>query len=134
VQDTARTEPVAELRKVLLARIVGLLRILLGVEVVQVAEELVETVQRGQELVAVAQVVLAELAGRVPVVLEQFGDRRVLRLQAHRCPRHATFVNPVRNPLCPVMNDARPAVQDCSPYESVNRMPSSAMRSMLGVR
>jgi hypothetical protein len=32
------------------------------------------------------------------------------------------------------MNDARPAVHDCSPYESVNRMPSSAIRSMFGVR
>jgi len=33
------------------------------IEVVQVAEELVETMQRGQEVVAVAKVVLAELAG-----------------------------------------------------------------------
>jgi hypothetical protein len=39
------------------------LRLLLGVEVVQVAEELVEAVVGGQVLVAVAQVVLAELAG-----------------------------------------------------------------------
>jgi hypothetical protein len=41
---------------------------------------------------------------------------------------------PVRKTLCPVMNAARPAVQDCSPYESVNRIPSLASRSMLGVR
>jgi hypothetical protein len=32
------------------------------------------------------------------------------------------------------MNDDRPAVQLCSPYESANRMPSSAIRSMFGVR
>jgi hypothetical protein len=32
------------------------------------------------------------------------------------------------------MNDERPAVQLCSPYESVNRIPSFAIRSMLGVR
>jgi hypothetical protein len=32
------------------------------------------------------------------------------------------------------MNADRPAVQLCSPYESVNRIPSWAMRSMLGVR
>jgi len=32
-----------------------------------------------------------------------------------------------------LMNDERPAVQLCSPYESVNIMPSRAMRSMLGV-
>jgi hypothetical protein len=32
------------------------------------------------------------------------------------------------------MNDERLAVQLCSPYESVNRIPSFAIRSMLGVR
>jgi hypothetical protein len=42
-----------------------MLRLLLGVEVVEVAEELVEAVHGRQELVAVAQVVLAELAGGV---------------------------------------------------------------------
>jgi hypothetical protein len=31
-----------------------------------------------------------------------------------------------------VMKDERPAVQLCSPYESVNRVPSVARRSMLG--
>jgi hypothetical protein len=44
------------------------------------------------------------------------------------------LLSPVRKTLCPVMNDARPAVQLCSPYESVNRIPSSAIRSMFGVR
>ena len=43
-------------------RIVGVLGLLLRVEVVEVAEELVEAVIRRQHLVAVAQVVLAELA------------------------------------------------------------------------
>ena len=38
-----------------------------GVEVVQVAEELVEAVQRRQELVQVAEVVLAELPGGIPL-------------------------------------------------------------------
>ena len=32
-----------------------------------------------------------------------------------------------------LQKDDRPAVQDCSPYESVNRIPSLAIRSMLGV-
>jgi hypothetical protein len=32
------------------------------------------------------------------------------------------------------MNADRPAVQLCSPYESVNRIPSFARRSMFGVR
>src|SRR5262249_57981964 len=45
-------------------RIVDALRLLLGVEVIEIAEELVEAVCRREKLVAVAQVVLAELAGR----------------------------------------------------------------------
>jgi hypothetical protein len=45
-----------------------------------------------------------------------------------------TFDRPVRNTLWPVMNAERPAVQLCSPYQSVKRIPSSAMRSMFGVR
>ena len=48
-------------------------------------------------------------------------------------PGIPTLVRPVRYGFCPVMNAARPAVQLCWPYESVNRMPSFAMRSMLGV-
>ena len=49
---------------------------------VEVAEEFVEAVHRRQELVAVAQVVLAELAGRIALRLQQFGDRRILGRQA----------------------------------------------------
>ena len=45
-----------------------------------------------------------------------------------------TLDRPVRYTLWPVMNDDRPAVQLCSPYASVKRIPSFAMRSMLGVR
>ena len=41
--------------------VVRILRLLLGVEVVERAEELVEAVRGGQVLVAVAEVVLAEL-------------------------------------------------------------------------
>ena len=63
-------------------RVVGQLRLFLGVQVVEVAEELVEAVHRRQVLVAIAEVVLAELAGGVAERLEQLGDRRVLGLQA----------------------------------------------------
>jgi hypothetical protein len=42
--------------------IVFVVRLLLGVEVVEVAEELIEAVHGRQVLVAVAEVVLAELA------------------------------------------------------------------------
>ena len=44
-----------------LVRVVGILGVLLGVQVVEVPEELVEAVHRRQERVPVAEVVLAEL-------------------------------------------------------------------------
>ena len=78
VEHAARAEPLPELG---VLRIVGVLGLLLGVEVVEVAEELVEAVVRGQELVLVAEVVLAELARDVAERLQQLGDGRVLRLQ-----------------------------------------------------
>ena len=81
VQHAAGPELLPELR---ILRIVGQFGFLFGVEVIQVAEELVEAVHRGQVLVAVAQVVLAELAGGVALRLQRRRDRRVLRLQAQR--------------------------------------------------
>ena len=78
VQHTARPELLLELG---IFRVVRALRLLLRVQVVEVAEELVEAVDRGQELVAVTQVVLAELAGDVTQGLEKVGDRRILGLQ-----------------------------------------------------
>ena len=83
-EHAARAEALAELLEAVLRRIVRVLRILLGVQVVEVAEELVEPVDGRQELVLVTEMVLAELPGRVAVVLEELGDRRVLRLQADR--------------------------------------------------
>jgi hypothetical protein len=55
--------------------IVVALGLLLGVEVVEVAEELVEAVDRRQMLVLVAEVVLAELPAGVAVGLEECGER-----------------------------------------------------------
>ena len=52
------------------------------VEVIEIAEELVEAVHRRQELVVVAEVVLAELAGGVAHRLER-------RRDGHRLRRHA---------------------------------------------
>ena len=59
------------------------------VEVIEVAEELVEAVHRRQELVQVAQVVLAELPGGVAHRLQRGGDRRRLRRHADRRARLA---------------------------------------------
>ena len=68
VQDASGTELLAELR---VLRVVDVLRLFLGVEVIQVAEELVEAVRGGQELVTVTEVVLAELPGGVALRLER---------------------------------------------------------------
>ena len=50
-------------------------RVAHGVEVVQVAEEFIEAVNRRQKLVQVAEVVLAELARGVALCLEGGGER-----------------------------------------------------------
>ena len=86
VQHAARTELLLE-RGIL--RIVGQLRLLLGVEVIEIAEELVEAVHGRQVFVPIAEMVLAELAGGVAERLEQFGDGRVFLLQADRRAGHA---------------------------------------------
>ena len=70
-------------------RIVGQFRLFLGVEMVEVAEELVEPVDRRQRLVAVADVVLAELARGVAEVLEQAADGGIELAHAHRRAREA---------------------------------------------
>ena len=59
-------------------------RVLHRIQVIEVAEELVEAVDGGQELIEVAQVVLAELPGGVAHRLERCGDGRRLRRHADR--------------------------------------------------
>ena len=66
------------MREVGRRRPVRQLRLLLGIQVVEVAEELVEAVHGREELVLVAQMVLAELSGGIAQRLEQLSDRRVL--------------------------------------------------------
>ena len=86
VHHPSRPVTLLELR---VARVIFVFRFFLGVQVVQVAEELVEPVNRGQVFVPVTQVVLAELACRVALRLQDFGDGGVVRLHAHRPPDHA---------------------------------------------
>src|SRR5205823_5097227 len=61
-----------------LLRIVGMRRVLHRVQVIQVAEEFVEAVDGGQELIEIAQVIFAELAGRVALRFERGGNRASL--------------------------------------------------------
>ena len=73
-EDAARAELRLEIRALRIVRILGLL---LGVQVIEVAEEHVEAVHGRQEFVAVAEMVLAELSGRIALRLEQFGNGRI---------------------------------------------------------
>ena len=88
MHHAARPEHFFELR---ILRVIRQFRLLLGVEVVQVAEEFVEAVNGREKLVAVAEMVLAELACRITKRLEQFRDRRVLRLKADGGAGHSDF-------------------------------------------
>src|SRR5262249_29798273 len=83
VEPAARAELLLVVR-ILLAGIVELLRLLFGVQVIEVAEPLVEAVRRRQELVAVPEVVLAELAGGVADRLEHLGEGGILLLYPPR--------------------------------------------------
>jgi hypothetical protein len=94
VDHAARTEPPGELRKLSGRRPVRVLRLLLGVQVVQVAEELIEAVDRRQVLVQVTQMVLTELPCRVAQRLHQLGNGRVLGLQADIGARHTHLAQP----------------------------------------
>ena len=80
-QHAARAELLPKAR---VPRVVEVLGLLLGVQVVEVAEELVEPVHGRQVLVLVAQVVLAELPGGVAERLEELRDRRIAVLQPDR--------------------------------------------------
>ena len=71
MDDAARPDVLLEVREVLLRIVVVHLRLFLGVEVIEVAEELVEAVIGRQHVVEIAEVVLAELAGGVALVLQQ---------------------------------------------------------------
>jgi len=94
--------------------IIGKFRLFLGIEVIKIAVEFIETMRGGEKVILVAEMVLAELAGGIALGFEQFGDRRVLLAEANCGAGMPTLLRPVRNTLCPVMKAERPAVQLCS--------------------
>ena len=112
LQHAAWSELLAELR---VLRIVRVFRLFLGVEVIEVAEELVEAVHGRKMLVAVTEMVLAKLTGGIAEILHELRDRRVLGAEPQGRPGIPTLVRPVRIGDCPVMKAARPAVQLCWP-------------------
>ena len=86
-----RSEGAESFAKRRVARIGPLLRLLLGVEVIEVAEKFIEAMHGRQIFVSIAKMIFAELAGRIANWLEQFGDCRVSRLKTHCGGRHAHF-------------------------------------------
>ena len=112
VHDASRPE---FLEKSGIFGIVDFFRFLFRVQVIEVAEELVESVRRWQVFIPVAKVVLSELAGRVAQRFEQFRDGGIFCCRPSVEPGMPTFVMPVRSGFWPVMKAARPAVQLCWP-------------------
>jgi hypothetical protein len=96
VEDAPGREELVEAREVVGRRPVRQLGLLLGVEVVEVAEELVEAMDRGQELVPVAEVVLAELPGGVAQRLERSAIVGSSGCRPMSAPGMPTLLSPVR--------------------------------------
>src|SRR5215467_1227159 len=88
MEHTARPELLLEFW---ILGIVGKFRFLFRIQVIQVAEELVETMHGRQVFIPIAEMVLAELTGGVPERLEGFGDCRILFLKSDRCAGHPDF-------------------------------------------
>jgi hypothetical protein len=91
LEHAARAKPLPEFRVLRIVVVVGLL---FGIQVIEIAEKFVETVHRRQVLVAVAEMVLAELACRVAKVLHEFADSRVFGFDAKHGARRADLGEP----------------------------------------
>src|SRR5262249_51360576 len=87
-QDAARSELLPEFR---VSWIVEELGLFFCVEMIQVAEEFVEAVHRGQITVQIAEMILPELSRGVAERLERLGDGNVAVLQADRRAWDADF-------------------------------------------
>ena len=112
LQHSTRTEALPEPLEAVLFGVVRVLGLLLGVQVVEVSEELVEPVHCREELVLVPQVVLAELPCRVALLLEQLGDRRIPGLQPHRRSGQSDLAEPGAEDALP--SDERGRAPRCS--------------------
>src|SRR5262245_25635862 len=91
MNDPARAVLLSELGILWIEVALGLL---FGVEMIEVAEELVEAVVGRQMLVVVAEMVLAELAGRVALGLQDVGNGGHPILNAMRVSGHADREQP----------------------------------------
>ena len=85
-QHTARAEFLHVFR---VLRIIGQFGFFLGVEVIKVSEELIKAVDSGQAFVAVTDMVLTKLPGRVAETFHDSPNGRVELAHAHRCTRES---------------------------------------------
>ena len=74
----------------------GTLRLFFRIQVIEVAVELVETVIGRQELIAVAEMVLAELPRGISQRFQRLGDGDISCLQSCGAPGSPTLDSPVR--------------------------------------
>ncbi len=91
VEHTAWSELLLEFR---ILGIVGQFRFFLGVQVIEIAEELVEAMHRRQVFIPIAKMVLPELTRGVPERLQQLSDRGVFLLQSDGGAGHADLRQP----------------------------------------
>ena len=89
VHHTAGTEALSELGHVFGLGVVVELGLLLGIQVIKIAEEFVEPVHRRKVFIAVPEVILAELASGIAMSLEGGGDGGVFRLETQGGTRQA---------------------------------------------
>jgi hypothetical protein len=108
VEHVSGTDLVDELR-----RVISMRRVLHRVEVIEVPEELVESVNRRQKLVSIPEVVLAELTDDVTHRLEDRGDRGGFggESQVSACLTHGGEAGPdrklTRDEVCSTGRTAR---------------------------
>jgi hypothetical protein len=88
MQYAARPKLFAELRGL---GIVGVLRFLFGIGVVEVAQEFVESVNARKKFIPVAEMVFADLTGGIAKGLEHVCNGGVLEAQANIRPREPDF-------------------------------------------
>ena len=127
----ARIEFLAELR---IGRPIRVFQVLVGVEVIEVAEKLVEAVPVRQMLFEIAKVILAELRRGVALGLQDFGERDVLLLQAGRRARRADRRQAgADRQLSGDEGRAAGGATRLGVESASRRSPSLPMRSMFGV-
>ena len=88
LQNAARSK---FLFKIGILRIVRILGLLFGVEVIEVAEELIETMDGRQEFVTVAKMVFAKLSGGVSQAISRHQPRKDLPLGDRFGSRQSNF-------------------------------------------